>query len=127
MISLFIQGGLFMWPLLLVAIVIIVLSIKKTIEITPTTKLNPKIEKGVNAIPFWGAMAVLVGFLAHYWGITMAMDAITKANDISPSIVAQGYKVSLITIIFGLLIFMFSAIIWFILRWKIQTLSSQNK
>ena len=127
MISLFIQGGLFMWPLLLVAIVIIVLSIKKIIEITPTTKLNSRIEKGINVIPFWGAMAVLIGFLAHYWGITMAMDAITKANDISPSIVAQGYKVSLITIIFGLLIFMFSAIIWFILRWKIQTISSQNK
>ncbi len=45
-----------------------------------------------------------------------SMQAIEAANDISPAIVAGGYAISLITILTGLLLFMFSAIVWFLYR-----------
>ena len=75
-----------------------------------------QLEKGINSILFWGAFSVVVGFFAHFLGIMYAMEAIKAASDISPSIVAGGYSVSLITILFGLIIFMIAALIWFILR-----------
>ena len=126
MINYFLSGGGFMWPLLILAIVIVALSIKKAIELFGTNTLSTaRLESGLNAIPFWGGICVLIGFLAHYLGVSMAMNAISRANDISPAIVAGGYMVSLITIIFGLMIFMFSAIAWFILWSRYKKLVSK--
>jgi hypothetical protein len=52
------------------------------------------------------------------------MLAIFQANDISPAIVALGYSMSLVTILTGLTIFMVSAVIWFILRWRFKQVST---
>jgi uncharacterized membrane protein len=50
------------------------------------------------------------------------MQAIAKATAVSPAIIASGYSVSLITILSGLILFIISAIIWFILRWRYRRL-----
>ncbi len=125
MLSLFFNGGVFMWLLLIIAISIIILSIKKAIDLFGSKISDPNhLEKGINAIIFWGGVSLVVGFLAHFWGLQLAMMAISHANDISPTIVANGFAVSLITIIFGMLIFLFSAIIWFIFRWQYKKLTA---
>lgn len=126
MIQLFYEGGFFMWFLLIFAIVVLVLTIKKFIElfIKKETQSN-LLEKGVNAIIFWGGFCAVMGFFAHFTGIFLAMEEIYRAHDISPAIVAKGYSMSLITVLFGLLIFMFSAIVWFVYRWKVKQLSTQ--
>jgi len=126
MINYFLSGGGFMWPSTILAIVIVALSIKKAIELYGKNTLSTaRLESGLNAIPFWGGICVLIGFLAHYWGVNMAMNVISKANDISPAIVAAGYSMSLIPIIFGLMIFMFSATVWFILWSRFKKLVSK--
>lgn len=125
MLSLFYKGGVFMWLLLAIAISIVILAIKKAIYLFGNKITNPKhLEGGINTIIFWGAISIVIGFLSHFWGLYLAMEAIAKANDISPTIVANGFAVSLITIIFGMLIFLFSAIIWLILRWKYKKLAT---
>jgi len=123
MFTIFQQGGIFMWPLLIIAISVVILSIKKAIDLFGQTEQPRKqLESGLNAIIFWGAISVIIGFLAHFWGMYMALQAISMASDISPAIVAQGFAVSLITILFGLLIFLFSGIMWLVLRWRYKKL-----
>ena len=112
-----------MWLLLILILVIFGLFIKKVIDLffSDTADID-RSEKGVNAIFFWGAFSLLLGILAHFHGIFEAMVAISKATDISPSIVAMGYAMSLVTILSGLFIFMISGIMWFFLRWRIKNL-----
>ena len=110
-------GGPFMWLLLAILIVVVVQAITKGIQLFSKKEKNAgKLENGVNSILFWGIYGVVVGFFAHFLGILYAMEAIMSAADISPSIVAGGYSVSLLTILFGLIIFMIAAIIWFIYK-----------
>jgi len=119
MLNFIMQGGEMMLFLLILAIIIIVLSIRRIIELYTKKDLNKvKLESGINAIIFWGAISLILGFFAHYLGFYNAMEAIKRANDISPAIVAAGYAASLSTILVGLFIFMLSAIIWFTLRWR---------
>ena len=117
MFSLFLAGGSFMWLLLVILLVVVVLAITKGVQLFSNKEKNiKKLENGVNAILFWGIYSVVVGFFAHFLGILYAMEAIKRAADISPAIVAGGYSVSLLTILFGLIIFMIAAIIWFIYK-----------
>lgn len=119
MLHLFFKGGIFMWPLLIILLSIIFISLKKAIDLFLRKNLEAKhIESGLNAILFWGVLSIIIGFIAHFCGLYLAMVEIANANDISPAIVAHGFAVSLITIIFGMLIFLFSAIFWLILRWR---------
>lgn len=123
MFSLFIQGGLFMWPLLILALTIIGLSVKKTLDLFVFQHLDlQQKEMGLNAILFWGVIAGSLGITAQMLGIYMALDEIRKAADISPAIVITGYQISFITTLFGLYIFIGAAILWFLLRWRYKVL-----
>ncbi len=119
MFQLFIKGGSMMCLLLIIFVVILVLIVKKSIELFDKGDLSKqKLKAGLNAIPFWGSVSLILGFLWHFWGLMLAMSAIAEANDVSPSIVANGLAVSMISIIFGILIFLFSGIAWMILKWQ---------
>lgn len=125
MLSFFNAGGIFMWPLLAIAIVIIYLSVRKIIDLFITEEQNhKKLKNGINAILFWGSLSVVLGVFAHFTGVYLAMQAIMAANDISPAIVANGYAMSLVTILSGLFIFMVSSIIWLILNWRYKKLAA---
>ncbi len=106
MMTQFMQGGIFMWFILIFAVVNLVLTIKKVIQLFGGTDSSPKqAESGINAILFWGSMSVVVGFYAHFLGLFFAMQAISQAGDVSPAIVAKGFGVSLIPVLFGLVVF----------------------
>ncbi len=62
-----------------------------------------KMEKGCSWITLCIAMAPSLGFLGTVIGMVMAFDQIQTAGDISPTIVASGMKVALITTIFGII------------------------
>lgn len=127
MFTFFIKGGVYMWPLLLFAIIILALAVKKAIDLFFKKELSQtQLEKGINAILFWGGISLLIGFLGHYHGLYAAMWAIARANDISPAIVAAGYGVSLITVLFGMIIFLFSMMIWFFYRWRFKNLIAKT-
>ena len=62
------------------------------------------LEENCSWITLFIAMAPSLGFLGTVIGMVMAFDQIQKAGDISPTVVAGGMKVALITTIFGALI-----------------------
>jgi hypothetical protein len=123
MTQFFISGGPIMWPLLILAVLVVALSVKKILDLFWAGELEKiQLESGINAIIFWGGISLVLGFFAHFYGVYQAMNAIARASDISPAIVAMGYAMSLTTIIFGLSIFLFSAVMWFLLRWRYKKL-----
>ena len=62
------------------------------------------LEKGCSWITLFIAMAPSLGFIGTVVGMVMAFDKIQQAGDISPTVVAGGMKVALITTIFGLIV-----------------------
>lgn len=63
-----------------------------------------KLESGLSWIALFIALAPMLGFLGTVVGMVGAFDAIESAGDISPTIVAGGIKVALITTIAGLIV-----------------------
>lgn len=62
------------------------------------------LEKGLVWLATIVSIAPMLGFLGTVWGMIEAFNAIEKANDISPSIVAGGISVALLTTLFGLIV-----------------------
>ena len=60
-------------------------------------------EKGCSWIKLFIVIAPSLGFLGTVIGMVMAFEQIQDAGDISPTIVASGMKVALITTIFGII------------------------
>lgn len=79
----------------------------RNIESVVTSEGNLQIatlEKGCSWITLCITMAPSLGFLGTVIGMVMAFDQIQQAGDISPTIVAGGMKVALITTIFGIIV-----------------------
>jgi biopolymer transport protein ExbB/TolQ len=124
----FLKGGPTMWILLVLAIIILALSIKKVFELfIKVDSDSARLDSGINAILFWGVISAVAGVFFHFMGIYEAMLAISRANDISPAIVSYGYSLSLITILSGLFILMISSVIWFVFRWRYKSLVSKMR
>jgi biopolymer transport protein ExbB/TolQ len=116
MFKLFYQGGpLFMGilTLLLTAIVAIavyyyVLISRKDYKDISETRQKLKYLKSL------GTFSLVVGFLGQMIGLYDAFEIIEQVTEISPSLLAGGLKVSMITSLYGILIFLVSYLLWFI-------------
>ena len=62
-----------------------------------------RLEANMSWIGFFIGVAPSLGFLGTVVGMVQAFDDIEKAGDISPTIVAAGMKVALLTTVFGLI------------------------
>lgn len=61
------------------------------------------LEKGLVWISLFIAIAPMLGFMGTVIGMIQAFDDIQRAGDLSPSVVAGGIKVALLTTVFGLI------------------------
>ena len=84
-----------------------------------------KMEKGCTWIRLFIAVAPSLGFLGTVIGMVMAFDRIQTAGDISPTIVAAGMKVALITTIFGIIVAIVLQFFYNYILSKIEHLTSQ--
>jgi biopolymer transport protein ExbB len=62
------------------------------------------LERGLVWLSLFISLAPMFGFLGTVWGMVLAFDAIERAGDISPSLVAGGIKVALLTTVTGLIV-----------------------
>ena len=83
------------------------------------------LEKGCSWITLFIAMAPSLGFLGTVIGMVMAFDKIQQAGDISPTVVAGGMKVALITTIFGLVVALILQVFYNYILSKIEAITSQ--
>ena len=63
-----------------------------------------QLESGLTWIALFISLAPMLGFMGTVIGMISAFNAIEAAGDISPSLVAGGIKVALITTVFGLIV-----------------------
>ena len=83
------------------------------------------LEKGCSWITLFIAMAPSLGFIGTVVGMVMAFDQIQQAGDISPTVVAGGMKVALITTIFGLIVALVLQVFYNYILAKIEEITSQ--
>ena len=83
------------------------------------------LEKGCSWIRLFIAMAPSLGFLGTVIGMVMAFDQIQNAGDISPTIVASGMKVALITTIFGIIVALILQLFYNYILTKINRLTAE--
>ncbi|GAB6982551.1 MotA/TolQ/ExbB proton channel family protein [Prevotella dentasini] len=86
---------------------------------------SANLEKGCSWITLFIAMAPSLGFLGTVIGMVMAFDQIQQAGDISPTIVASGMKVALITTIFGIIVALVLQVFYNYILSKIEHLTAQ--
>jgi biopolymer transport protein ExbB len=80
------------------------------------------LEKGLTWISLFIALAPMLGFMGTVIGMIQAFDSIEAAGDISPSLVAGGIKVALITTVTGLIVAMILQVFYNYLLAKIDSL-----
>jgi biopolymer transport protein ExbB len=86
---------------------------------------SSNLERGLTWISLAIAIAPMMGFLGTVVGMVGAFDAIEAAGDISPTIVAGGIKVALLTTIFGLIVAIILQVFYNYLVSKIDSLVIQ--
>jgi len=86
---------------------------------------SANLNKGCSWITLFIAMAPSLGFLGTVIGMVMSFDQIQQAGDISPTIVAAGMKVALITTIFGIIVALILQVFYNYILSKIEHLIAQ--
>lgn len=81
-----------------------------------------KLERNLSWIALVIAIAPMLGFLGTVIGMVEAFDDIEAAGDISPTVVAGGMKVALLTTVFGLIVAIIIQIFYNYLSSKVEGL-----
>jgi biopolymer transport protein ExbB len=84
--------------------------------------LMGRLESGLSWISLFIATAPMLGFLGTVIGMVQAFDAIEAAGDISPTVVAGGIKIALLTTVFGLIVAIILQLFYNYLVTKIDSL-----
>ena len=115
--KLFYEGGpLFMGILTFVLIAMVAWAIYHFLPVLLKKDVNPaKTRSKLKHIKTIGSFGMVTGILGQLIGLISAFDVIEREGNISQSLLAGGLKVSTIPTVYGLLIFLFSLLIWFIL------------
>lgn len=82
-------------------------------------------ERGCSWIKLFISIAPSLGFLGTVIGMVISFDRIQTAGDISPTVVAEGMKVALITTIFGIVVALILQVFYNYIMVKIEHLTQQ--
>lgn len=93
-------------------LLIIIVSVINTLRIT-NNKFSPEgIRAKLSYVKSIGLFAMITGILGQLIGLYSAFGAIEQAGDVSPSLIFEGLKVSMITTLYGIVIYLFSILVW---------------
>jgi len=126
--EIFIMGGpLFMSILTLLFIGMVAWAIYQALPVLRNEELIfGKIEMRLKHIRSIGLFAMITGILGQLIGLYEAFSAIERAGDISPGLVYSGLKVSMITTLYGIFIYLISLILWFVLDYLLSKKMTSN-
>jgi biopolymer transport protein ExbB/TolQ len=115
MTQLFYEGGpLFMGILTIIFIVAIAMAIYFVGKIIKGQAINDHlIRSRLSNLKSVGLFGLVVGVFGQLIGLYEAFNAIQEMGDISPGLIAGGLKVSMITTLYGIVIFLLCYLMWF--------------
>jgi hypothetical protein len=109
-------GPLFMSILTILLVVILAVAIYFAITIANgKASANENFRHQIKYVKSLGLFTMITGILAQMIGLLSAFTAIEAMGDVSPSMLAGGLKISMITTLTGIVIYLISIIIWFLL------------
>lgn len=97
--------------------------VEKSVESYGSVQLG-LLERNVSWISLFIALAPMLGFMGTVIGMIGAFDSIEAAGDISPSLVAGGIKVALLTTVFGLIVAVILQIFYNYIISKVDSISN---
>ena len=120
--DLFYMGGpLFMGVLTLVLIIMFAWAVYQALPVFTGNKVNiDAIRRKLMHVKTIGAFGLVTGILGQLIGLFSAFSVIEELGDVSQSLLAGGLKVSLIPTIYGILIFLISLLLWWLLDFLIS-------
>ncbi len=113
----FIMGGsLFMSILTILLVIVVAVSVYFVVTISSgKAKEKANFRHQLKYVKSIGLFTMITGILGQMIGLMEAFGAIEEMGDISPSIMAGGLKISMITTLTGIVIYLISIAIWFLL------------
>lgn len=122
MTNLFYMGGpLFMGILSLLFLVILSMAIFRAIQIQKNdVDHETTFRHRLSYIKSIGLFTLVTGIFGQLIGLYQAFSAIERVGDVSPALLAGGLKVSMITTLYGIAIFLISYLIWLGLDYLVQ-------
>lgn len=84
---------------------------------------NPDKSVDINQILVLATLVLAIGAFSHYSGLYSGLQIY---GELSPAMFAGGYAVSLIAMMFGFVVFIFSTICWFGLRIRLHSFSKRG-
>ena len=118
MLRLIASCGVMLWPMVVLAIVVLVLIVVNTVRLA-RGQVDPHVRSSVNAILFWGAVTTVLGFIGQWMGLYKGVQVIFEVAPrlgINPRAVGIGFAESLRTAIFGVAVLLVAGVSWFLLR-----------
>jgi formylglycine-generating enzyme required for sulfatase activity len=135
MIDWFLSGGVIMWPLLMLVLGVCASAARAGMKLrTQANAVGDSADASAAAsagldftlvpILFWGALALLVGTLGTVAGLVIMARRVAEAGGASAGLLWGGVGVALGSLAFGILIFLLSGSLWFLLdAWRRRLMS----
>ncbi|NBC64295.1 MAG: hypothetical protein GVY07_01360 [Bacteroidetes bacterium] len=115
MFDLFYMGGpLFMGLLTIILVALIATAVYSFVKINR----DGSSPKSVSLVKEIGIFGFVFGIFGQFLGLYQAFTAIEAAGDVSPALLAGGLKVSMITTLYGMIIFVIAWLLYFGLKLK---------
>lgn len=115
----FFAGGFIMWPLLAIAVAILLQAARAGAALRSRDGDPEPTRRRTASVLFWGFMAALLGLIGTFVGIAQIASAVQAAGGVSPALAWGGVGVSLVPTLFGLVILFVAALLWFALRGRL--------
>ncbi len=123
-----VEGGPFFMSLIYIMwIAAIFFVIKSLISYRSPNATEKGLLRQSSWILFLGSLAFLTGIFGQMIGFYEAMHVIEQAGDISPALIAGGFKVSLLAPLYGFLLLLLAGIYWFFYRKFVQKKFAKNE
>lgn len=106
MIQRFLDGGIIMWPLLVIAIGIAWMAGRTMVRLLHDSPSPDDLRQKTAAILFWGTIALILGGVGTVVGLVVIARAVIAAGHVAMPIVWEGIALTLITLLFGIAIFL---------------------
>jgi biopolymer transport protein ExbB/TolQ len=127
MMEFFLSGGIMMWPMAAVALGILYLAGRTAGRVrrgdaAPDAAAD-EVQRGMQGILFWGVMSILLGALGTVSGIVVMTHAAAQAGGVvEPALIWGGISLALSSLVFGIVLFIVAAVLWFVLRlWQFRS------
>ena len=113
--SFFESLGFIQYPIWIVLILMLVQIVRATVDLVRPGA--PAVGLRIHSILIFGALAACLGVLGSLVGVWLAAEAISRAGEVSSSLVWSGIQVALGSSIVGLLILGFASVAWLALQY----------